>query len=505
MRAALALILAILAAPAGAVPVTSPGPERVAVTVYRDLSRGNGALSLDWLNGYALVSETRRVRIPAGESDLRFEGVASGIIPQSAIVSGLPDGIVERNRDAFLLSPGTLLDGALGRRVHLRRTSKATGEVTEQEALIRSGSGGAVVLQTAAGFESLRCDGESETLVFPEVPPGLSPKPTLSVRTRASQPVDATVTLSYLATGFDWQANYIVQLSPDGGRASLFAWLTLASTDDTSFRDANTSAVAGRLNREAADVPPVESRPIRLQCWPHSTTSDIPPVEQGWDSPYAPAPPPPPPPAPMLERGGAEEIMVTGARTMRAAQEELGDVKLYRIPEPVTVAANSQKQVAMIDQPAVRIAIAYRDRLDPRDGDHSGSATRVLVTRNRTAEGLGIPLPAGKVALFGESRGRPVLLGEGSLDDLAVGEDVEIRFDESPGVQSRIRDLGNGHYELEVSNDSPRPVRYEAEFLVDDGESLRANGKLGRRDGRPLWSVTIPANGRRSLAYRVAG
>lgn len=266
MRAALALILAILAAPAAAVPVTSPGPERVAVTVYRDLSRGNGALSLDWLNGYALVSETRRVRIPAGESDLRFEGVASGIIPQSAIVSGLPDGIVERNRDAFLLSPGTLLDGALGRRVHLRRTSKATGEVTEQEALIRSGSGGAVVLQTAAGFESLRCDGESETLVFPEVPPGLSPKPTLSVRTRASQPVDATVTLSYLATGFDWQANYIVQLSPDGDRASLFAWLTLASTDDTSFRDANTSAVAGRLNREAADVPPVESRPIRLQC-----------------------------------------------------------------------------------------------------------------------------------------------------------------------------------------------------------------------------------------------
>ena len=62
--------------------------------------------------------------LPAGETELRFEGVAGGIVPQSAIVTGLPDGIVERNRDAYLLSPESLLDRSLGRRVHLRRTSR---------------------------------------------------------------------------------------------------------------------------------------------------------------------------------------------------------------------------------------------------------------------------------------------------------------------------------------------------------------------------------------------
>ena len=122
--AALLALLAIPGAASAQTVVNSPAPDGVVVTVYRDLGRGNEALNIEWLNGYALISERRRVRLPAGESELRFEGVAAGIIPQSAIVSGLPQGVIERNRDAYLLSPGTLLDRSLGRRVHLRRTSR---------------------------------------------------------------------------------------------------------------------------------------------------------------------------------------------------------------------------------------------------------------------------------------------------------------------------------------------------------------------------------------------
>ena len=123
----LALWLAIAAGAAGAQTVaTSPRPDHVAVTVYRDPYRGaDRPPNLAWLNGYALISETRTVTLPAGETELRFEGVAGGIIPQSAIVTGLPEGVIERNRDAYLLSPATLLDRSLGARVHLRRTSRA--------------------------------------------------------------------------------------------------------------------------------------------------------------------------------------------------------------------------------------------------------------------------------------------------------------------------------------------------------------------------------------------
>src|SRR6476659_541824 len=156
----------VLLAPFGAAAqtiVTSAAPDRVALTVYRDPNSSGGGLNLGWLRGFAMVSETRRVSLPAGEVELRFEGVTEGVLPQSAIVSGLGDALVEKNRDAKLLSPGTLLDAMLGQRVHLRRTSRASGAVTEQEAVIRASSDG-VVIQTEQGIEALRCTGLAETL-----------------------------------------------------------------------------------------------------------------------------------------------------------------------------------------------------------------------------------------------------------------------------------------------------------------------------------------------------
>ena len=55
-------------------------------------------------------------------------------------------------------------------------------------------------------------------------------------------------------------------------------------------------------------------------------------------------------------------------------------------------------------------------------------------------------------------------------------------------------------WELAVSNDSARPLWFEAEF--NDFDGLRADARLGRRDGRPLWRVLVPANGRVVLNFR---
>jgi hypothetical protein len=510
----LAALLALAGAPAGAQTiVTSQRPDHVEVTIYRAPNRdAETPIDLGWLEGYALISETRRVSLPAGESEIRFEGVAGGIVPQSAIIGGFPDGIVERNRDAFLLSPSSLLDRSLGRRVHLRRTSLASGAVTEQDAIVRSGADGAVVLQTAEGFEALRCTGQREALVYDGVPAGLSARPTLSVRARSSRAVDATITLSYLSNGFDWQANYIANLSPDGSRMELFAWLTLASMDETSFPNADTQAVAGRLNRaDPGDSDPgaVRHEELSLHCWPQGTTGyPARPVTvinsaevrlQGTTRtedlinqlPQAFA--------------SDEAIVVTG---MHARQENLGDVKLYRIPEPVTVAANSQKQVAFLEQPAVRAQLVYRSRIETDPGASQDPPKRLLVTRNRTEEGLGVPLPAGSIQLFSASSdGRPLLIGEAAIHDLAVGEDVEIEAGEAEGIHVEPEVIGSGRnwddYRLTVTNDHAVPVRYEAEFATDEHRRFRPRRRLPSRHGRPLWAVTVPANGTASLDYRV--
>jgi hypothetical protein len=488
--------------------VTSTGPDTVDVTIYRDPRRAPGeSFDLDWLNGYALISETRTISVPAGESEIRFEGVAAGIVPQSLVVTGFPQQILERNRDAYLLSPATLLDRSLGRRVTIQRTSMATGQVREMDAVIRTGADGAVVLQTPEGFEALRCTGLRETLIYDSVPAELSATPTLSLRVRAAEPITATVALAYLATGFDWQANYIATLRNDDSRIDLFAWLTLASNDETSFRDADTQAVAGRLNRENVRAQPPEGGPLALRCWPQATTSAIPLEELRRGRLGA------------LRRDG-ENIIVTGSRIPRAnesatspativtaEQEELGDLKLYRIPEPVTVAANAQKQVALLRRQDVRASLVYRQRLAPGQVVGAQPAQRVLVSRNRNAEGLGLPLPGGRLVLFGSIDGRPIVLGEGSVRDMAVGEDVEIELGEAAGIHTETRMVresrGWREFELSVTNDRQTSVRFEAEFTAQELRR-RHGGRLQRRDGRPLWIATVPANGTATLRYRLA-
>jgi hypothetical protein len=62
--------------------------------------------------------------------------------------------VLEKNRDARLLSPGALLDSSLGERLTVRRTSRATGKTVVQDAIVRS-TGDGIVIQTAAG--SRRC------------------------------------------------------------------------------------------------------------------------------------------------------------------------------------------------------------------------------------------------------------------------------------------------------------------------------------------------------------
>lgn len=495
----IAALLLPAAATAHAI-VTSPAPDRVAVTVYRNPERGLEPMNVQWLGGYALVSETRHIRLPAGESELRFEGVTSGIVPQSAIVTGLGEAVLEKNRDARLLSPGALLDASLGERVHLRRTSKATGKAKEQEAIVRATTDG-VVLQTADGFEALRCTGMPETLIADRVPIGLSAKPTLSVRVRSPQPVDRTVTLSYISNNFDWQADYVADLSPSGDRISLFAWMTLANGDQTSLADAQTQAVAGKLNRDRVYVDAGEAKPIAINCWPQGTTSDVPAdarfgetiIVTGYRM-KAGAPPPPPPVPPAAPERDNGYI---------AQEERLGDVRLYRVPIEVTVVARSEKQIALLNQPSVRVTSVLR--YDVRLGEFGDEPLqRVLITRNRASEGLGLPLPAGNVALFARRGGHRILIGQGRIDDYTLGEKVEIPVGNAPGARVRQtierRSGSEDEFHVTLFNDLPSAQVAEVR-LAGLAEARGVN--LASPDGGKVWRVTVPADGTAELRYSI--
>jgi hypothetical protein len=263
----------------GASDVLADAPTDLAVTVYRAPYRAAGSMELDNLAGFALVRETRTIRLPAGESRVRFEGVADGIEPASAIVTGLPAGVLEKNRDASLLSPATLVAAAVGKPVTLLRSNPKTGRIERVPGAIVSDADG-VVFQTSSGLEALRCSGFPEAFMYTPAT-GLSATPTLSVLVRTDRPMTQSVTLSYLARGFDWSADYTATLSDDGKKLDLGAWLTLANGNGVSFPSTHTQIVAGRVNREGDEVEPIDAGgPVLAQCWPRSSTSDPPELLQ---------------------------------------------------------------------------------------------------------------------------------------------------------------------------------------------------------------------------------
>ncbi|VXC71693.1 DUF4139 domain-containing protein [Sphingomonas sp. AX6] len=498
-RLILSLLAGVVAMPAAAqTVVVSDAPEATSITLYRDPNRGGDqAINRSWLNGFALVTETRTITIPAGTAVIRFEGVSSGILSESAIVTGLPSDVSEKNLDADLLSPRSLYDRSLGRRVTIRRTD-ALGQVREEQAVIRSGADGAAVLETADGFEALRCSGLNETIVYDAVPSGLSARPTLSIETTSPVARTVTVQLSYLAGGFDWQADYVVTMQGDG-TARMFGWITLASTDATSYPDAQAQVVAGRTNRTSNYARQIGAGgPLSLQCWPEVSYDELDRAVYGG---YPPPPAPPAPPAPtMMAR--ADAIVVTGSRIAR--QEDLGDLKLYRVPQPTTVAAKAQKQVALMDKTGVQLRPVYVSELY---GAQIQSMQLQLRGENKVSSGLGLALPAGPVALFEDTRIRPILIGEASLDDVPVGEDVELRLAAGPSVVATLdvaeSKEGEARLRLSVTNANPWPVEYEAVLSRAGAERIdRASSRLAREDGETLWRVRVPANGSATLNYR---
>ena len=509
--------LVLTAAPAAArEKVDASAPQALAVTVYRDPNRGlEQAMNRGWPQGFAMISETRTVTLPPGESTIRFDGVAEGMVAVSAIVTGLPGGTIEKNRNADLLSPAALVDGTLGNRVTITRTNPATGVEARESAVVRTRADGGLVLQTQDGFEAVRCSGLPERLSFHRVPEGLSAKPVFSIDTRSPEGGTYTVTLTYLAWGFDWQAHYVATL--ESGRGSkrelkLLSWLTLLNDNGQSFPEAELMAVAGTLNVESdyrALADPPRGEPLRLVCYPLGSTAAGSPVE----SPFAP-PPPPPAMAPQAiivtgSRAKAADMAEAASIAVMASQEELGDLKLYRVPVPVTVNAKGLKQVAFLSRDSVEGELVHVGQCGPTTATGEPRPFAIeLHTVNDRKHGLGAALPMGGLTVFEATAQGELLLGEDTLRDHAEGEDVEIALTQSTQAFHRC----------EVADDpAGNPVRMRAvltnagrdrvtlRYELGPASAWKIEGlkRLRLEDGQHVYETTLPAGASRTLTWTV--
>ena len=508
--------------------VLAEPPSDLIVTVYRAPHRDSGSINLDDLNGFALVTETRLLRLPAGVSRVRFEGVADGIEPASALVTGFNGAVIEKNRDARLLSPSALIASALGKRVELLRTNRKTGKTERLTGTILSDAGVGVVFKTDQGIEALRCSGLPETFSF-EPATDLSARPTLSVEVRSPRAMTQQVTLSYLARGFDWAADYTASLSTDGTRLDLGAWVTLANSNSVGFPSAHTQVIAGRVNREN-DIEPsiLAGMPIFTSCWPRGSTSDQPMPSlyalgsmNGMDRMFKKS---------VSAPAAAFALQEVSLSANRVQQEQLGDLKLYRVPERTTIASRQSKQVRLMDRSGIPVNTIYGADLSTGYAEFTHPAHRLLRTKNSVANHLGLPLPSGAVAVFASYAGDRLLERETGLRDTAVDEEVEIDLGASADVQvsetHEAKSIDSAHAKLlplvpgvslrsvkvddvqrvEVSNASAAGIDFELRLQLPEGARIvRADHSMGAKNGRPIFRFKVPANQTVAVRYQTQG
>lgn len=514
---AIAAVLAPLAAQAGV--VVSSAPEKVAVVIYRDRPTPTYRIihaEPDTSNGgLALITETRTLDLPAGQSTIRFEGVSDQIVPQTAAVDGLPAKVSERNFDYDLLTPGSLVAKSLGQTVQLIDNDSKTGRAIVRKALLRSGPDG-VVMEVDGQVRAFNCDSLPQQLVFERIPDGLSDKPTLSLKVETPAAGRYTVRLSYLATGFNWSADYVAHVRPDGKSMDIEGWITLANQTGETFKDAPTQVVAGRLALTGDDAA-VETEPLVLNdnCWERLplwytpkrrvrgvvASSSMSPVQTVSQAEMR-----------LGRDDTVKEVVVTGSRI--ASQENLGDYKLYTLPEPTTVAARQSKQVLFLVKENVPFHRVYRYVAD-WDPEGRVSPEIVLKFDNTKKGGLGLALPAGWISVR-EPTADPsgLFTGEGRIGDTPEGLPVKLVIGRTPNVAVTSRLVSETplslrkrrvrrSFETVVDNplDTPATVEIQLPTGVPRFRLASESSSHSMDSGRMVWTLTLPPASRQVLTF----
>jgi hypothetical protein len=203
---------------------TVEGRREVSVTVYN--------------NDLGLVREIREIKLPGGETHLRYGGVASRIDPTSVSVSVLKGlkgfELLEQNYEFDLMSPMKLMEKYVGKSVELAVTHPGTGKESILMATLLSVNDGPV-FRIGDRIHL----GHPGRVVVPEIPGNLIAQPTLVW----------LLDVTYLTGGFSWKADYVALLDNDDEEMDLTGWVTLTNTSGASYDEAKLKLVAGDVHR----------------------------------------------------------------------------------------------------------------------------------------------------------------------------------------------------------------------------------------------------------------
>jgi hypothetical protein len=479
--------LLLLAAPLLVLPVACSGLGTVAPAPTPPAEASEPGVALTVYNqGTALVRDRRQFTLREGINEIAFSDVAASIDPTSVLFRSIsrPQGtsVLEQNYEFDLVGAQALLEKYLDQEIHV-----LTKDGHEYRGKLLSGRGDIILQDAAGGVVVVKLDNVQD-FSFPELPEGLRTRPTLVWHLQTDQAGAQDVEVTYLTGGMNWQADYVLLLTPDETKVDLDGWITLSNTSGASFRDAHLKLVAGDLNR----------------------------VTQAG---YA-----------------ADKIYMEEAAAPTATpvqQRQFFEYHLYDVPRPVTVRDNETKQiefVAAAGVPAAKFFVydgaqCYANawyctyygypQTDPSYGVASNPKVMVMVEFD--TQDVDADLPAGRVRVYQQDTDEAALLiGEDTIDHTPKGEQVQLYVGDAfdivgERIQTDFR-TPNGHtleesFKITLRNhkDEAVDVRVvEHLFRWSEWRILESSAEYTKTDSSSIeFNLRVAANGEKTLTYTV--
>ena len=349
---------------------------------------------------FAVVRQDVPLTLQEGETTVSFNAVTSQLEPDSVVfrdpTGALEFQILEQNYRNDPVSQSLLLHQFEGQEIPFLIKPR-DGSAYEKEAqIIRSG----YVRGGASQSPIIKLDGMIRfglpgQPLFPSLGADSILRPTLSWALKSTAG-EGQAELSYLSKGFSWKSDYNLVITKDSDQSSLNGWITLNNNSGTTFEEAEVQLMAGDVNK----------------------------VHNLADDPF-----------------GGRRSNLSSAKMLReetVTQKEIDSFHLYSVARPVTLRDRETKQVQFIESNQVLASKSYvyepqRNQrfygsLNSKVGKLDGFSKDVSIYwsfENTTENGLGIPLPAGKVRLYQEEDQKLEFLGENTIDHTPQKEAVE--------------------------------------------------------------------------------
>jgi hypothetical protein len=442
------------------------------------------------LPGYAVVRDGRQMTLPKGMGDVRFSDVAQRIDPTSVAFESLSDPagtrVIEQNFQYDLVNNAKLLHRYIGQPISVdqvrgEKVETVTGKLLSAE--------GGLILQRDSG-EVLTLTNYAN-IRFPALPGGLITQPTLVWKVDSAKGGKQDVRVSYQTLGMTWWSDYNVTERDAGGACSmdLAAWVTLVNQSGGSYPDAQLKLVAGEVHRAAT--------PPAVQISYHRMMPLAEPAAQGF------------------------------------SESNLSEYHLYTLGRRTDLPDNSTKQLELF--PAVA-GIACRKQLVFTAGQfhgyqsapflnqdfgatNKGTVGSYLEFDNKKANGLGIPLPAGRVRVnqANQADGALEFIGEDLIDHTPRNETVRIRLGDAFDVVGERKQTGfhvdttsktlTESFEIDVRNRKTEATAVTVrEYLYrwSQWQVTARNHDFEKRDARTIdFPLQIPADGAAKVTYTV--